>query len=475
MKQAYPPKNKALSRRNFLRTGAVAASALLLGRHFSVAAEPAAATAPAQLPSFGKAKAIIQLWLWGGPSHLDTFDPKPDAGTDFTGSFTKVIDTNVDGLQINPLMPELAKIADKYSVLRGMTHGLNAHETAAYLVQTGRMPGRDVYPCVGAVVSYFKGYNHGYKSLIPPYIVLTNPLGRFSESGFLGIRYKPFATGGDPAKNPFAVEGIVAEGITEARQRDRREMLERLNTFSNRIRSNPAIVQAEQAKQQAYDLILGDAGKVFDLNQESPQMRERYGRNTFGQACLCARRLVESGVPYVTINYRGWDDHKQIFPEYTRKLPQMDKAVSALLIDLEERGLLDSTIVWWGGEFGRTPKVDTEAPYNGGRGHHGNTFSSFVAGGGFKGGHVVGKTDPRGEEVIERPIYPCDFIGSLYHLMGIPPTATLRHPQGQELPVLATIEEQKAFVAERRERFAMRGLGDPGGGDLPLGILKEII
>ncbi len=464
-----------LSRRDFLRTGAAATAAMLLGRNLSWGASPAALSTPAVAPSFGKAKSIIQIWMWGGPSHLDTFDPKPNASTDYIGQFTKVIDTQVDDLKINPHLADLAKIADKFSVLRGMTHGLNAHETAAYLVQTGRMPGRDVYPCVGAVTSYFKGYRAGYKSLIPPYIALTNPLGRFSESGFLGINYKPFATGGDPGKDPFVVEGIVAEGITDARQRDRRKMLERLNTFSNRIRNNPAIAQADLAKQQAYDLILGDAGKVFDLAQEPPKMRERYGKNTFGQACLCARRLVEAGVPYVTINYRGWDDHKQIFSEYNRKVPQMDKALAALLTDLEQRGLLDSTIVWWGGEFGRTPKISYEAPYNGGRGHYGSAFSSFVAGGGFKGGHVIGKTDARGEEVLERPIYPCDLIGSLYHLMGIAPEATLRHPQGHELPVLATVDEQKAFVTERKERFVKKGIGDPGGGDLPLGMLNEII
>ena len=182
---------------------------------------------PAQTQA--KAKAVIQIWMWGGPSHLDTFDPKPEAGYDYCGPLNKPIATNVDGIRIGELLPLLAKQADKYSIIRSMTHGNNGHETAAYMVQTGRPPGgRLVYPCVGAVVSLFKGYDAGYKGLIPPYIVLTEPQGRFSEAGFLGPRYKPFATGGDPAQTRFAVEGVVAQGITDERQQDRRELLHKL-------------------------------------------------------------------------------------------------------------------------------------------------------------------------------------------------------------------------------------------------------
>ena len=169
---------------------------------------------------------------------------------------------------------------------------------------------------------------------------------------------------------------------------------------------------------------------MFDLSQEKDELRERYGRNTFGQSCLMARRLVERGVPYITINYKGWDTHKQHFQTMRRKLPELDKGMATLLQDLSERGLLDSTIVWWSGEFGRTPKVQWEAPWNGGRGHYGKVFSAVVAGGGFKGGHVVGASDAKGEEVKDRPVYPCDLIGSMYELLGIDPDAKLPHPQG---------------------------------------------
>ena len=378
-----------------------------------------------------KAKAVIQVWLWGGPGHTDTFDPKPAAGYDYCGPFDKPIATNVDGIRINELLPTLAKQADKYSIIRSMTHGISAHETASYVAQTGRMPGdRQVYPGVGAVVSLFRGYDAGYKGLVPPYIVLTELQGRFSEAGFLGIRYKPFATGGDPSQGRFLVEGIVAQGISDERQKARRELLEELNSLKHAAAGDPRLASLRESERQAYDLILGDAGKVFDPTQEKDDLRERYGRNKFGQSCLLARRLVERGVRYITINDPGWDTHKNNFQTLRRKLPQLDKGLATLLQDLAERGLLESTIVWCGGEFGRTPKVQWEAPWNGGRGHWGRVFSNVVAGGGFKGGRVVGSSDAKGEDVKDRPVYPCDVIGSMYELLGIDTEARLPHPLG---------------------------------------------
>jgi len=383
-----------------------------------------------------KAKAVIQIWMWGGPAHLDTFDPKPAAGYDYCGPFDKPIATNVAGLQINELLPLLAQQADKYSIIRSMTHGIYAHETASYAVQTGRKPGeRLVYPCAGAVVSLYKGKDAASGGLIPPYIVLTQPQGRFSENGFLSERYRPFATGGDPAQARFAVEGVVAQGITDKRQQDRRQLLHQLNTLE-KARQDAAWKDLDQAEQQAYELILGDAGKVFDLAQETDAMRDRYGRNTFGQSCLAARRLVERGVPYVTINYQGWDTHRQNFQTMRQKLPQMDKGMATLLQDLSERGLLESTILWWSGEFGRTPRVQWEAPWNGGRNHWGDCFNALLAGGGFKGGHVVGSTDARGEQVRDRPVYPADVIGSIYQLLGIDPDGKMPNPEGLDVPVM---------------------------------------
>ncbi len=444
--------NGPISRREALRRGVLGSAAVLAGGRLGAGAEPAA-EAPAskdspkaegekKKPIEAKAKAVIQLWLWGGPPHTDTFDPKPDAGSDYTGPLTGVLETNVKGIRVGDSIPELAKVADKYSIIRSMTHGVFSHETAAYMTQTGRMPGgRLVYPAAGAVVAAFKGFEEGSESLIPPYIVITQPQGRFSEAGFMGIRYKPFATGGDPNAARFAVQGIVAPGISDEQQQQRRELLQRVNTLGKFMEKDPQVANAKEAREKAYDLILGDAGKVFDLNEEDDALRQRYGRTTFGQACLVARRLVEKGVKYVTINYGGWDSHKDHFPTMRRKLPEMDKGMATLLSDLSDRGLLDTTIVWWTGEFGRTPKVDWSSPWNGGRHHYGHVFSAVVAGGGFKGGQVVGASTSKGEYVKDRPVYPSDLIATIYELLGIDPGAGLPHPMGEFVRAIPAPED----------------------------------
>jgi hypothetical protein len=426
-----------MTRRQALQLGLCGGGALLLGSLFDLPA-----LAAAQLPG-ARARSVIQIWMWGGPSHLDTFDPKPEAGSDYCGPLNQPVATKISGVRICELLPELARQADKYAIIRSMTHGVNAHETAAYMVQTARPAGgRDVYPSVGGVVSLLKGYNGGYKGLLPPYIVLTQPQGRFSEAGFLGLRYKPFVTGGDPAQSRFAVEGVVAVNLSDARQRARREYLHRLDTLAQAMKGSPQLAPLFEAEAQAYELILGDAGKVFDLSQEKDALRERYGRNTFGQSCLVARRLVERGVPYITINYNGgWDTHKENFQLMRRRLPEMDKAMAALLQDLSDRGLLKTTIVWWSGEFGRTPRVSWEAPWNGGRNHWGDVFSAVVAGGGFRGGTVIGSSDARGETVRDRPVYPADLIAGIYELLGIGGDTRLPHPLGENVQALPTVAE----------------------------------
>ncbi len=423
----------SMSRREALQRGILGAASLIFALPGALAAQGTGRNSPA--------KAVIQIWMWGGPSHLDTFDPKPEAGYDYCGPLNHPIPASVDGIRISELLPLLARQADRYSIIRSMTHGVNSHETASYMVQTGHSPDRLVYPSAGAVVSKFKGYDSGYKGLIPPYIVLTESQGRFSEAGFLGPLYKPFATGGDPNQPRFAVEGIVAQGITDQRQRDRRELLHTLDALGKALPEDPQFKQYDEAEAKAYDLILGDAGKLFDLSTEKEELRARYGRSTFGQCCLMARRLVEQGVPYVTINYKGWDTHKQNFETMRRKLPEMDKGLSTLLEDLTERGLLDSTILWWSGEFGRTPKVQWEPPWNGGRGHYGKCFCAVVAGGGFKGGRVVGSSNDKGEEVAERPVSPQDLIGSMYELLGIDPDGPLPNPRGLDVRVMPAAAE----------------------------------
>lgn len=438
------------SRREILRYGLYGAGAMLM----SCRAGRAADAKPA------KAKSVIQIWLSGGPSHLDSFDPKPAAGNDYCGPLNNPIATNVEGIRIGELLPLLAKQADKFSLIRSMTHGDNGHETAAYVTQTGRRPGdRLVFPCAGAVVSRFQGYDAGYQGLIPPYIVLTESQGRFSEAGFLGARYMPFATGGDPAQQPFMVEGVVSPGLSAEQQERRRKLLGKLDTLGSTLHGDPALAIYHEAESQAYDMILGDGAKAFDLSQEPDDVRKRYdvnwgtwiSRTRFCQSCLVARRLVQRGVPYITINFGGWDSHTDNFKIMRQLLPDLDTGLSTLLAELSELGLLDSTIVWCCGEFGRTPKIDWGPPWNGGRNHYGKVFSALVAGGGFRGGCVVGATDDKGEEVQDRPVYPCDLLGSIYSLMGIDPDGPLSNPLGLPLTVTPTAADGIPMAGRLKE------------------------
>ncbi len=431
-----------LSRREMLGRGALGLGGFLLGQQLCAASGSKPGTSPGEKPR-ARAKAVIQIWLSGGPPHTDTFDPKPESGSDYTGPLNGFLETNVKGIRIGEKLPKLAKLADKYSLIRSATHGVAGHETASYMMQTGRRPGgRLVYPAIGAMCCALKGPDdEDSKSLIPPYIVLTQPQGRFSEAGFMGQRYRPFATGGDPNSQRWAVEGIVAPGISDAQQAYRRDMLAQSDLLAQALEDHPEIRTAQQAKEEAYGLIIGDAGKVFDLSEEKDDLRQAYGRNTFGQSCLAARRLIEGGVKYVTVNHWGWDTHKEHFQASNRLLPMLDNGLGTLLTDLSERGLLDDTLVWCCGEFGRTPKIDWGPPWNGGRHHFPHVFSVLVAGGGFQGGQVVGSSDSKGERVRDRPVYPGDLFVSIFELLGIDPDANLPHPMNEIIKAAPQPEE----------------------------------
>ena len=432
-----------MSRRDVMRVGLFSTAGMLLANGRAAGAAAGAQAVKAAVPHAGKAKAksVIQIFLWGGMSHNDTWDPKPDSGRDYMGEFLKAIPTNVDGIQLGELFPKLAQQADKFSLIRSMTHRNNGHETAAYLMQTAHAPGeRLAYPSVGAVFALFKSPE--YKGLIPPYVVLTQAQGRFSEEGFLGPRFKPFATGSDPNAARFEVEGVVARGITDERQKNRRKLLEQVNTMGTAMAASPELAASEEARRQAYELILGPGREVFDLSKEKPELRDVYGRHTFGQDCLAARRMVEAGVPYIVINYPGgWDTHSNHFATMRRQCPELDQGLAALLKDLKDHGLLESTVVWCCGEFGRGPKVDWQPPWNGGRNHYGNVFTALIAGGGFKGGRIVGSSDAKAEEVKDRPVYPVDLLGSIYQLGGIDASARLPHPMGVDAHVLPSAAE----------------------------------
>lgn len=427
-----------MNRRDFLK--GCAATAAVTALSGCVSAAEAKNVTPDSAKSSGKpkklARSVIEIWVWGGPCQTETFDPKPKASKDYNGGFG-AIPTNVPGIEISEFWPMMAKIADKYSIIRTMTHPYAGHETATYLMQTGRKPGGGkVYPAIGAVIAMYK--RKEYKGDVPPYVILTVPKGRFSEVGFLSEEFSPLVTGGNPNAQRFIVDGIVPPGgLTKEEQKARFDMLGELDTFTHETPEGLAVMRDfNTAGKDARRVIEGDGAKVFDLSLESDATRDRYGRTTFGQSCLTARRLVEAGVPYITINAQGWDTHKRHFETMKTKAAEMDKALSALISDLDQKNLLDSTIVWWTGEFGRTPKVDWEAPWNGGRNHYSKCFTSLVAGGGFAGGKVVGVSDEVGGKVVSRPVTPQDMLGSIYELCGIDPDGPLDNPIGFKTPVL---------------------------------------
>ena len=383
-----------------------------------------------------RAKSVILVYLDGGPAQTDTFDPKPDTSRDYFGNFKGVSKTNVEGIYLGEKLPQLAQIADKYTLIRSLTHGVNAHETGHYAMITGDSSGGSVvYPSYGSVISYMK--KDTYKGILPVYISVTSANSRFNEGGFLGNEYKSFDTGGQPEKALYEVEGVMNRFVDKKRMDQRMSLLKE---FERQPMDKEII---DSLRSVNMDFIWGESREVFDLSDEPDSVRERYGRSRLGQSCLVARRLVEAGVPFVNVRTTGWDTHKKHFQHMNTMLPDLDMALSALLEDLDSKGLLDSTIVLCGGEFGRTPKVLWEAPWNGGRAHFGAAFSYLVAGGGFHGGKVLGKTDKTGEKVIERPVYPCDLIGTIYLLMGIDPYGTLPHVSEGDLPILPSLLNEK--------------------------------
>ena len=382
-----------------------------------------------------QAKSLVYIYLDGGSSQTDTFDPKPQAGASYTGKYKTPIETSVKGVFIGEMLKRLAPMADKYSIIRGMCDDTNAHETGHYRMLTGDMTGKDiVYPSYGAMIAYKT--RDSYDNPIFPYICITQASTRFNEAGFLNAMFKPYDTEGKPETQWFDVSGIYNHSMSDDLLKARRELLGTLCSLGKQVEQTDQVKLASRLRDQSYELILGNARKAFDLTAEPDSVRERYGKNNFGQSCLAARRLVQNGVKVIMVRFRGWDTHKEHFKRMDQRLTELDWGVSSLLQDLEKDGLLESTIVVVGGEFGRTPLISFAPPWNGGRGHYGSAFSYIVAGGGFKGGCVVGTTDAKGEQVVERKVYPADLWASVYTLMGIDPFGTVTHPVYGEIPML---------------------------------------
>ncbi|QOV90587.1 DUF1501 domain-containing protein [Humisphaera borealis] len=393
-----------------------------------------AADSPAKRTA--KAKSCIVIWLDGGPSHIDTFDPKPDAPAEVRGDF-KAISTAVDGIRICEHLPLTAGVMKDVAVIRSVTHELGNHDTGSHFLLTGHRPTPVMeFPSLGSLVARQRGFG----GALPPYLAIPGAV-RAAGPGYFPGAFAPFSVGGDPSKPDYSVRDLIPpEGVTFDRVDRRREMLGQLDGFSRQVEQGPATASRDAFYEQAYTLMTSPAAKAaLDLSQEPQAVRQRYGRNRLGASCLFARRLVEAGAGFVTVIDKGWDNHQQIFRELpdsrfpgSGKLPSLDRAYAALIDDLRERGLLDSTLVVLMGEFGRTPKINSSA----GRDHWPRAGFACLAGGGVKGGQVIGATDAWGQSPIDTPVSPEDLACSILTLLGIDPTRQYTTADGRPIKIL---------------------------------------
>lgn len=380
-----------------------------------------------------RAKSCILVWLDGGPTHYETFDPKPLAPAEIRGEFTP-IDTAIPGVQFSQHMTRLAAIADKFSVIRSIRHNQGNHGAGNHYMMTGAPPRIPVgcgafvsfHPSMGSVVAYERGTQGG----LPAYFSMP----RMSRSGgpnFLGARYAPFVVADDPNRDGFRVRDVALPKGIETNDFERRDQLrglvDRMVRFQDRAAGDPIVAVDEYYEQGQTLITSSEAQAAFDIAEETAESRERYGRNSFGQRALLARRLVESGVPFITLYEGGWDHHTDIFSSLNKRLPAVDQTLAALVEDLDERGLLDSTLVLVLGEFGRTPKVNDR----GGRDHWSNAMSVMMAGAGTPGGTIVGATDRAGYSAVERVCSPENFVSTVYRKLGIDPDKIYYTPQGR--------------------------------------------
>jgi hypothetical protein len=395
-------------------------------------------TCAANLPANKKPSSCILIWMDGGPTHFETFDPKPEAPVEIRGEF-QPINTNVAGIQICEHLPQLASIANKYAIVRSVCHNQGNHGAGNHYMMTGAPPRIPVgcgafvsfHPSLGSVAAKERPAPHG----LPPYFSMPS-MSRSGGPNFLGAKYAPFVVGGDPNNKHFRVRDVeLPSGITDDRfgaRRDLRHLVDRLPRFSDPATADP-VVAVDEFFQQGVELITTpEAQKAFDIQTESDATRDAYGRNSFGQRALLARRLVEAGVPFVTLYDGGWDHHSDLFGALKTRLPSWDQTVAALINDLDQRGLLETTMVIALGEFGRTPKISTlPGQAKAGRDHWANAMSILFAGGGTPGGQVIGATDRQGHSACERILSPENFVSTVYLKMGIDPDKVYYTPSGR--------------------------------------------
>jgi hypothetical protein len=375
----------------------------------------------------------ILIWMDGGPSHYETFDPKPGAPAEIRGKFDPIA-TRIPGVQFARPMERLAAIADKLAIVRSIRHDQGNHGAGNHYMMTGAPPRIPVgcgafvsfHPSLGSVAAHERGATGG----LPPYFAIPS-MTRSGGPNFLGAKYAPFVVPDNPNSAGFRVRDVLPpaglDDLRVERRRDLRTRLDRLRRIADKAAGDPAVA-LDAYYEQGYDLMASrDAQRAFDIDREDPRTRDRYGRNAFGQRCLLARRLVEAGVPFVTLNEGGWDHHTALFDAFEKRMPAFEGSIAALIEDLDGRGLLDSTLVVALGEFGRTPKINKD----GGRDHWSNAMSVLFAGCGTPGGQVVGATDPRGYAACERILSPENFAATVYTKLGIDPARILYTPSGR--------------------------------------------
>lgn len=397
------------TRRHFLQVGALGVGLGGLGLNLAGYLR----LAHAGKTSAAKAKSAIVIHLGGGPTHLDSFDPKPEGGTEIRGEF-QAIDTNVPGIRISEHLPLLAKCADKYTILRGVSHSVGAHEMATEYLSTGNRPIPSlIFPGYGAVVSReLKG-----AADLPHFVAIPDTA---QKAGYLGVRYAPLKTAGIPqAGQPFSVRGVsLTEGLTVEQFEKRQRLLTKLDTaFAEAKEDSKLLDGLDRFAQQAHDMISSPrALQAFDVSQERTETADLFGTQKFGMSCLLASRLVEAGVNFVTVNFGGWDTHSNNFKQARESLlPSLDRGLSALFMNLADKGLLASTAILVTGEFGRTPKINDKA----GRDHWPRAMFALMAGGGMKPGQVLGESDENGAGPAGDLISPDQVAASFYHSLGI--------------------------------------------------------
>jgi len=421
-----------IRRRDFVHAGALGATGLGLSSYLQRAAA-------GEVRSTAKAKQAIFVYLGGGPTHMDTFDMKPDAPAEFRGEFNP-IDTNVSGVQICEHLPRLAQCADKYTILRGVSHTLAAHDLGTRYMNTGNRPLPSlVHPAYGPVAACELGT---MRNDLPPFVAVPNTPQR---SGYLGVQYAALETTETPkAGMPFAVRGIaLQEGVTVAEVEDRRALLTKLDTTFESIESSNRLVGGlDRFGAQAHDIIRSPtARQAFDVSLEPSTVAARFGESKFGQSCLLAVRLIEAGVRFATVSFGGWDTHSGNFRNAKDSLlPQLDQGLSSLYETLAERGLMESTVVFVTGEFGRTPKINDKA----GRDHWPRAMFTLLSGGGIPGGRVLGASNPLGQEPASTGYSPDQIAASFYHALGIDFRKEYHTPSGRPVMIVrdgAVIDE----------------------------------